>query len=501
MISFSNSHRRILLATAVVLAQLPSLLLLEPAGAATPITPFATTTAGYWLATSHGAMMSFGNVPLYGSTGTLTLSAPVVAIAATPDYRGYWLAASDGGVFSFGDATFYGSMGGKRLNKPIVGIAADSATGGYWEVASDGGIFSFHAPFYGSMGAKRLNKPIVGIAPAPGGAGYWEVASDGGIFAFGSAQFYGSMGGRRLNAPITGIAAAPDGLGYWMVGSDGGIFTFGMSSFRGSAGNFELRAEPVVAIVTAPGSGADPSSGRSEGFQGYPSGASGFDISFPQCGSSYPAPSTVGVVGVEDGSPFTTNPCLASEASWAGIGLSVYLNTSFYSPDGSVPPQAEQGPAGACAPSNLPCEGYNLGYANANYAVDTLALAGVPLQSPINWWLDVETGNNWSSNQIANARVIQGSIDALRARGVTVGIYSTAYQWSAITGGYLPTPAVPEWYPSGSASYAPSAWCSSTNPISATSDSFTGGPIWMVQEGPYDNSGTFQTTYDQDFVC
>ncbi len=529
---------------AMLISPLAPDVLVAPASFATAtVQPFATTTAGYWMVTSHGAMMSFGNVALFGSTGTIPLNAPVVAMAPTPDYRGYWLVAADGGIFAFGDAHFYGSMGGRRLNKPIVSITADPATGGYWEVASDGGIFSFNAPFYGSMGGRVLNKPIVGIASAPGGRGYWEVASDGGIFAFGDAPFYGSMGGRVLNAPIVGIAsapdghgywevasdggifafgdahfygsmggrrlngpivsisAAPDGLGYWMVGADGGVFSFGSAHFRGSAGNFELRKEPVVMLVGAPGSGTAPNQGRSEGLQGYPQGASGYDISFPQCGSAYPRPSAVGIVGVEDGSPFSTNPCLASEASWAGIGLSVYLNTSFYTPGGAIPSQAQDGPAGACAPADMSCEGYNLGYANAIYAVHALEAAGVAPQSPINWWLDVEMGNNWSANSTANARVIQGSIDALRAQGLTVGIYSTVYQWDKITGGYAPTPAVPEWYPSGSASYPPSQWCSSSNPISGTTDSFTGGPIWMVQEGPYDNNASIQLTYDEDFVC
>jgi hypothetical protein len=71
-------------------------------------------------------------------------------MAVTGDGGGYWFVASDGGVFSYGDAPFHGSTGSMTLNAPIVGIAADWPTGGYWLVASDGGVFSFGAPFFGA---------------------------------------------------------------------------------------------------------------------------------------------------------------------------------------------------------------------------------------------------------------------------------------------------------------------------------------------------------------
>ena len=77
----------------------------------------------------------------------------MVGIAATPDGFGYWLVASDGGVFSYGDACFFGSTGGMTLNAPIVGIASTPDGNGYWLVAADGGVFSYgDASYYGSMG-------------------------------------------------------------------------------------------------------------------------------------------------------------------------------------------------------------------------------------------------------------------------------------------------------------------------------------------------------------
>ncbi len=72
-------------------------------------------------------------------------------MATTPSGHGYWFVASDGGIFSFGDAAFHGSTGAITLSQPIVGMAASATGTGYWLVASDGGVFSFgDAPFFGS---------------------------------------------------------------------------------------------------------------------------------------------------------------------------------------------------------------------------------------------------------------------------------------------------------------------------------------------------------------
>ena len=74
------------------------------------------------------------------------------------------MVASDGGIFAFGDARYFGSMGGTKLTAPIVAIATTPDGKGYWMVSQDGGIFSYDTPFYGSIGGAALAHPIIAIA-------------------------------------------------------------------------------------------------------------------------------------------------------------------------------------------------------------------------------------------------------------------------------------------------------------------------------------------------
>ena len=120
-------------------------------------------------------------------------------MAATPDGKGYWLVASDGGIFSYGDAHFFGSTGSLTLDAPIVGMAATPGGGGYWLVASDGGVFTYgDATYQGSLGGTPLSATVVGMAAAPSGDGYW--------LALGSAE--------PLIGKVVGIDPGHNGLNY-----------------------------------------------------------------------------------------------------------------------------------------------------------------------------------------------------------------------------------------------------------------------------------------------
>jgi CHAP domain len=212
---------------------------------------------GYWVAFADGGVAAEGDAPFLGSLGSLRLTGPIVAMAATPDGQGYWLAGMDGGVFAFGDAGFYGSMGGSHLNQPIVGMAATPDGGGYWLVAADGGIFSFgDATFYGSMGGTPLNAPVTGMASTSGGQGYWLVAADGGIFSFGNAPFLGSQASSPPDDPVIGMAVFPHNAGYLLVSTNGGIFGFGNVNYYGSLGDgFDgdpADVPPIAGIALTP---------------------------------------------------------------------------------------------------------------------------------------------------------------------------------------------------------------------------------------------------------
>src|SRR5437588_4475570 len=70
---------------------------------------------------------------------------------------------------------------------------------------------------------------------------------------------------------------------------------------------------------------------------GNPYSGQGSDISWPQCGKSYPTGAAFGIVGVDHGRPFDPdnqygpNACLAGEYAWAqktGRG-DLYINTGY----------------------------------------------------------------------------------------------------------------------------------------------------------------------------
>lgn len=226
-----------------------------------------------------------------------------------------------------------------------------------------------------------------------------------------------------------------------------------------------------------------------------------YDISYPQCGTKLPAPAAYSIVGVNNGILFSTNSCLASEASWAaGHGLEFYANTGDPGPAYSShwPANGQAAPQN-CDPSDLnstACS-YDYGY---NAAVDSFQRAAGNSSvdpSTVTWWLDVETGNSWqtlesgygqtTASRANDTAAIQGEIAGLEREHVTtVGIYSTSYQWTQITGGtgstFATTPAWLAGYTSQSSAHA-----------TCGSPGFTGGPVTFTQ---YPSAGV-----DADYPC
>lgn len=200
----------------------------------------------------------------------------------------------------------------------------------------------------------------------------------------------------------------------------------------------------------------------------------GYDISFPQCGGPYPPDPAFGIVGVSGGRAFDDNPCLADQYRWAQAAPgrpALYVNTG--NPGTLSAHWGERGPK--------PCDGssedlgcaYNYGWNAARHA---FAYARSQIgRARVTWWLDVETTNSWSrTNLAANLADITGAIDFLRSRKrVTVGIYSTRYQWGQITGG-ASLPSVPNWVAGARDANEAASFCDPQH-------SFTGGPVLLVQ--------------------
>jgi hypothetical protein len=399
-------------------------------------TAAASKVPAYWLVASDGGIFSFGGATFYGSTGAIALNKPIVGMAATHDGGGYWLVASDGGIFSYGDAPFFGSTGAIRLNQPIVGMAPTPDGGGYWLVAADGGIFSFgDANFWGSTGSMRLNKPIIGMVAASTGDGYFLVASDGGTFSFGSAPYFGSLGNVPLKNPIAAVTATPGDTGYWFSDTEGNVTSFGQASYYGSAP--APLNKPIVGMAEAPGTGA---------FVGgsYPSGSYGYDVSkfnmnSPTCTTGLPpGDHDISIVQVDGGvdpaatPPDYTNPCLGTEATWAGGGLNLYTFLGNNAADAGGTP--------CTSPSDCFDAGYNAGI----HAFEDAQSAGVATSVP--WWLDVEGANSyWTPTTADNAQTVMGAIAALHnTEGIAdVGIYASPGVWNSIVGNYQPS--VPYW--------------------------------------------------------
>ncbi len=235
-----------------------------------------------------------------------------------------------------------------------------------------------------------------------------------------------------------------------------------------------------------------------------PTGA-GVDVSFPQCAESshieLSANVPFAIVGVNGGVASNSNRCFLSEYNSALLlsgtteqpHAAVYVNTGNPSLAAAWWPSSDRtqsgtrvfNPNGACAhEAGAACAyvyGYSMAQADYRRVRDTL------LRLPAMWWLDVETTNTWQPDVVANSASLIGMVDYFESRGLSVGIYSTSYQWGRIAGTTLPAShlaGLPSWLAGGSAVGAP-ADCEKS-PLTP------GGRVAMVQ---------YVTNLDNDYAC
>jgi hypothetical protein len=246
----------------------------------------------------------------------------------------------------------------------------------------------------------------------------------------------------------------------------------------------------------------------------------GNDISWPQCGGSFPAGQAFGIVGVNDGLANTLNPCLGTHKggslstselywAWKSTGKSapgllppaaLYVNTADPGSGVADWPMSNVDPNGnttasTCTGGDTTACAWQYGWNRAVQDMDWLTQAAtqVGVASSVSaypFWLDVETANSWetgTSGLANNVADLQGMVAAFKAGGATtVGIYSTTYQWGQITGGSKDgnLSDLPDWIPGARRLSSAQSNCSLTG--------FT-GPVTITQ--------WFGKPYDGDYAC
>ena len=271
----------------------------------------------------------------------------------------------------------------------------------------------------------------------------------------------------------------------------------------------------------------------------------GFDVSYPQCGSTLPTPAAFGIVGVNGGLANDLNPCLGPSASYpsytqselywaltASVGgtsqpkTSLYVNTAdpgnlYHGKPIADWPTSSIGtdPYGSCTTITVTSRGHTYtvgassdacawqyGYDKASQDAQWLTNAANAINSQQSsvvvpdtpgsypWWLDVETGNTWQSDTTMNVDDLQGMIAGLQAAGVptttgAIGAYSTSSQWDAITGGTTTSAsgslyAIPDWIPGATTLSQAESNCGLPP--------FTGGGVLITQ---------WTGSPDNDYAC
>jgi hypothetical protein len=186
-----------------------------------------------------------------------------------------------------------------------------------------------------------------------------------------------------------------------------------------------------------------------------PTGA-GVDISYPQCvktsHAELPANLPFAIIGLNGGVASNSNPCFLSEYNSALLlagtteqpHAAIYVNTGDPALAGLWWPSSDQTQSGTAVDNpDGPCVhlagaacAYVYGYsmAEADYRRAHSVLKRVPSE----WWLDVETSNTWQADVGANAADLTGMVDYFQSKGLSIGIYSTSYQWGIIAGSTEP---------------------------------------------------------------
>lgn len=219
------------------------------------------------------------------------------------------------------------------------------------------------------------------------------------------------------------------------------------------------------------------------------------DVSWPQCPESQgghglpmpPARTRFMVIGLTHGLPFTINPCLGSQVTWAlrnRVPAHVYLVAAAPSSE----QLAQLGANGPWPADSRSGQLHNYGYAQA---VDALRTVGAASLGRTMVWIDVEphgkqpwlTGTR--ARETANRQVLEGLFWAFAEAQLPYGLYSYRRGWAEITGSWQ-LPAVPVWATAGQDTRAAAiAMC--------RRKTFSGGPALVAQ--------WYDDVRDSDVTC
>jgi len=186
-----------------------------------------------------------------------------------------------------------------------------------------------------------------------------------------------------------------------------------------------------------------------------PYSGQGYDASSYQCTNGVPNGvdpnfTSFGITRVTGGRPFSLDSC--RQALWTQAvnntnAPSLYVNVAYSGAYGHHV-------AGYCSTALSPeryggryLQAWRIGCAESDFAYGNILTS---TKAPTAWWLDVETGNSWSSSDRGlNEAAIDGAADQLKFRsgGGAVGVYSYASAWNTITSGpsFRPASASGAW--------------------------------------------------------
>jgi hypothetical protein len=175
-------------------------------------------------------------------------------------------------------------------------------------------------------------------------------------------------------------------------------------------------------------------------------------------------------------------------------GLAGHWPTNNTDPVGNTAPN----PYGTCDGSDSMACAWQYGWDRAVDDVQTKFLPAAQAAavdtnpSDYPWWLDIESTNSWdsgSSDALTRNRVdLEAMVSYFQSLGITVGIYSTSFQWGIIIGD-IPSSSnlngLHNWRPGASDLASAQSNCSLA-PLTS------GGTVSMTQ---------YTTDFDYDYSC